>query len=298
MRSKILLIAALGGLLVALPSAALGGAAQNDGEQRTYADSIGEDATAPDITSVVVSNDDAGMITFKVNISNRPALTADMSIQLVLDTDQLSTTGDPGVPGGDYLIELDPGSVGLFKWNGSDYAFATSQTSLTYAYDATGATIRISAADLGKTKGMNFQVFAASGIARGRKRQPGLHECPRRPRARSWTRPLQLQGRDEAVAERARVHDVAEAGEERQELRRGPRRQRERHGRAGPGGNRHLCGDGLVQAHRPAGSRAQERDRGVRLAPCEDSKGKTIRGTVTVTVQGVKVTRSFTAKIT
>jgi len=28
------------------------------------------------------------------------------------------------------------------------------------------------------------------------------------------------------------------------------------------------------------------------------SKGKTIRGTVTVTVQGVKVTRAFTAKIT
>ena len=28
------------------------------------------------------------------------------------------------------------------------------------------------------------------------------------------------------------------------------------------------------------------------------SKGKTIRGTVTVTVQGVKVARSFTAKIT
>ncbi len=43
---------------------------------------------APDITSVVVSNDDAGMITFKVNISNRPTLTPDMSVLLFLDTDQ------------------------------------------------------------------------------------------------------------------------------------------------------------------------------------------------------------------
>jgi len=29
-----------------------------------------------------------------------------------------------------------------------------------------------------------------------------------------------------------------------------------------------------------------------------NAKGKTIRGTVTLTVQGVKVTRSFSAKIT
>ena len=120
------------GLLVALPSVALGGAARTTTNSTTFPDSSGEDAAAPDITSVVVSNDDAGMITFKINIANRPALTADMSVLLFLDTDQKPTTGDHGQLGADYLIELDPGSVGLFQWNGTDYAFAASQTSLTY----------------------------------------------------------------------------------------------------------------------------------------------------------------------
>ncbi len=54
--------------------------------------------------------------------------------------------------------------MGLFQWNGTTYAAAPSQASLTYAYDATGATIRVSAADLGKTKSIGFVVEAVSGI--------------------------------------------------------------------------------------------------------------------------------------
>ena len=98
MRSKILLIAALGALLVALPSVALGGAARTTANSATFADSSGEDANAPDITSVAVSNDDAGMITFKINISNRPALTPDMTVLLFLDTDQNADDRRPGSP--------------------------------------------------------------------------------------------------------------------------------------------------------------------------------------------------------
>ena len=77
---------------------ALGGAARTTANSATFADSSGEDANAPDITSIAVSNDDAGMITFKINISNRPALTPDMTVLLFLDTDQNATTGDPANP--------------------------------------------------------------------------------------------------------------------------------------------------------------------------------------------------------
>jgi hypothetical protein len=161
---KVGLVVLLAGSAVALPTSALAKRAAARANSQTFTDSTGEDPTAPDITSIVVSNDDAGLVTFKINISNRPALTADMTVLMFLDTDRQATTGSPDLAGADYAIELDPGSVGLFKWNGSDFVAAPSQSSVTYSYDATGATIRSSAADLGATKAFNFVAVAISGI--------------------------------------------------------------------------------------------------------------------------------------
>jgi hypothetical protein len=149
---------------VALPSSALAKSARAKANSQTFNDSTGEDPSAPDITSVVVSNDDSGLITFKINISNRPALTADMLFLMYLDTDQSATTGDTQSLGAEYLIALVPGEVDLAKWNGTDYGAAPSQTSVTYSYDATGATIHVSAAELGHTKGFNVGFDAVSGL--------------------------------------------------------------------------------------------------------------------------------------
>jgi len=141
---------------VVMPSSALAKSARAKANSQTFTDSTGEDPLAPDITTITVSNDDAGMVTFKINISNRPALTSDMLMLLFLDTDQKATTGDTSSFGAEYAIQLIPGAVDLFKWNGSDYVGAPSQTSVTFSYDATGATIHVSAAELGGTKGFNF----------------------------------------------------------------------------------------------------------------------------------------------
>jgi hypothetical protein len=154
----------LAALVVVVPASAVARNAVANGNSQTYTDSTGEDPSAPDITTMVVSNDDAGMVTFKINISNRPALTADMLVLMFLDTDQKATTGDTSTFGADYAIELDPGQVNLAKWNGSDYVAAPSQSSVTYTYDATGATIHASAAELGHTKAFNFVAIAFSGI--------------------------------------------------------------------------------------------------------------------------------------
>jgi hypothetical protein len=160
------LFVVLSAVLVALPAAAWGGATRVTSNSQTFPDSVGEDPNAPDITSVVVSNDDAGAIAFKINISNRPALTSDMDVQLIMDSDNNAATGDPTAFGADYLIDLEPGQVGLYKYTPAtqDYRFASSQTSLTFSYDATGAAIHISAADLGGTKLLHFGAFVASGI--------------------------------------------------------------------------------------------------------------------------------------
>lgn len=162
MKSRLAILLGLAALLVVVP-VALGGSSHAAANSQTYNDSTGEDAAAPDITNVVVSNDDAGLITFQVNIPNRPTLTPDMYMLIFLDTDQNASTGATDFLGAEYAIELDPGAVTLFQWNGSDFTPAASQSSLTYAY-ANGATIRVSAADLGKTKGINFGVIAVSGL--------------------------------------------------------------------------------------------------------------------------------------
>ena len=148
-KARLFLLALIATALVAMPAAALGSAAHTSSNSQSFPDSTGEDAQAPDITSTDVSNTDAGMITFKINISNRPALTSDMIILVFLDTDANPATGDPQSLGADYAIQLEPGSVALFKWDGTTFSTAPSQTTLTYAYDATGATIRVGAQDLG-----------------------------------------------------------------------------------------------------------------------------------------------------
>ena len=163
MRSRLAVLLLLAALLVGAP-VALGGSTRTAANSATFTDSAGEDPSAPDITSVGVSNDDAGNITFSINISNRPALTPDMFLLVFLDTDRNPSTGDIDSLGADYVIQLVPGAVDLFQWNGSDYVPASSQTSLNFVYGTAGATIHVSAADLNKTKAFNFGVIAVSGV--------------------------------------------------------------------------------------------------------------------------------------
>src|SRR4029453_7242971 len=103
---KLLTMLVLGVALVAMPAVALGGDARHDKNSVTFPDSTGEDAAAPDITSVVVSNDDAGLITFQINVSNRPALAADMEFLILFDTDKNPNTGGSNFLGADYAIVL------------------------------------------------------------------------------------------------------------------------------------------------------------------------------------------------
>src|SRR5579862_190544 len=155
-------------VLVALPSTALGSATRGSASasnSQTFQDSTGENPAAPDITTIVVSNDDAGNITFQVNISNRPTLTPDMLLLLYLDTDNNASTGDPQAFGADYVIQLVAGEVDLFPWAGTDYGTSVATPSLIYSYGAAGATIHVSASALSSTKVFNFAAVAVSGIA-------------------------------------------------------------------------------------------------------------------------------------
>lgn len=133
---------------------------------QSYQDSTGEDATAPDITTLTVSNDDAGIISFRVNVPNRPTLGQDMLFELWVDSDNNGATGSADVGGADYVIQLVRGEVSLYKWDGTDYTRRfgdPSAVTLNFSYQA-GLTVRISAAELGNTKAFKFFVVAISGL--------------------------------------------------------------------------------------------------------------------------------------
>jgi hypothetical protein len=132
----------------------------------TFQDSTGEDPAAPDITTVVVSNDDSGALSFKVNIPSRPQLTRDILLDLFVDSDANPATGDPDSLGADYVVQLFLGEVALFKWDGADFTRRPGDppaTTLNYSWSG-GVTIRISATELGNTKAFGFAVLAISGL--------------------------------------------------------------------------------------------------------------------------------------
>ena len=70
-------------LLAAVGTAAAASGAPTANE-RTYIDERREDVGGPDITSVVVSNDDSGLITFRLITPNRQRLTQDMRVRVEL----------------------------------------------------------------------------------------------------------------------------------------------------------------------------------------------------------------------
>lgn len=132
----------------------------------TFTDSTGEDPAAPDITTIVVSNDDAGMVSFRVNVPNRPTLGQDMLVDLFVDTDNNPATGSQEIPGIDYVVELARGEINLFKWDGTGFTRRfgdPSAVTLAFSYQG-GVTIRISAAELGSTTRFNFLVTVESGV--------------------------------------------------------------------------------------------------------------------------------------
>ena len=288
---------ALATLLVSLPTAALGGSSRHVSNTTTFLDSIGEDPQAPDIVNIVVSNDDAGNITFQINISNRPALTPDMLMLIFLDTDSNAQTGDVASLGSEYAIQLESGAVGLFQWNGSDYLGASSQTSLTYAYTTGGATIHISGADLGKTKAFKFGTIFLSGIATGPTGEAdftNVHVDAAPDRGHGfYTYEVKTQlilsvtafttSPKPAKAGRAFSASLAAT-------------QNDTGGPVASG----TASCNATIAFKKIVAVTHVVTNGV--ASCvwkipATAKGKTLRGTITLTVQGVKVTRTFSSKI-
>jgi hypothetical protein len=138
----------------------------------TFQDATGEDPSGPDIATVVVSNDDQRILTFRVEIPSHPVLGEDMRIRVWLDSDANRQTGleVEGLRGADNFLLVDRGELGL----GEAALFTCSgftcsgglPTGLTFSYEG-GATFTVGAADLGieRLGRIRFWVEVWNGIA-------------------------------------------------------------------------------------------------------------------------------------
>src|SRR5262249_27561151 len=123
----------------------------------------------PDITTITVSNDNTGLITFQINIANQASLSGETIVDVSIDADNNVMTGDPDPldPGADYGIELFQNQVNLFQWDGKTFsrnASGPSQATLVFTNASTGPIIKISNTELGNTKKFKFQVSVVSGV--------------------------------------------------------------------------------------------------------------------------------------
>jgi len=147
----------------ALPSDASGSAAAVAANRMTFEDSRAELPNAPDITSIVVANNDAGRITFTVN--GLPRLVEGMLVAIEIDSDNNPATGsqDELSRGADYAIELVQGNANLFRWDGTSFTRRSNdppQSTLVFQE----LSISINAAELGSTSRFNFGVSVVTGI--------------------------------------------------------------------------------------------------------------------------------------
>jgi hypothetical protein len=114
-------------------------------------------ASAADITTITISNDDASGLTIRIQFSNRSSLGSNEAIYVYMDADKNDSTGDSG---SDYRIGAESGDplhlCKIEKYNGSSFAAYASPSSATF--DSSGLTCTFSRADLSNTTGFKFFV--------------------------------------------------------------------------------------------------------------------------------------------
>jgi len=103
---------------VALAGASASGATRASGLPYVYTDKSGDNASAPDIQKVVLTDQGNGLVGVEIDLA--AMLPADGSgIVFLVDADSNQSTGDSF--GMDYAVAADDTGIWMNKWNGSDW---------------------------------------------------------------------------------------------------------------------------------------------------------------------------------
>ncbi len=127
-----------------------------------YTDPTGDSGVAPDITSVDVSNDSTGTITFTVGLVSHPAIAPDEFFDIFINSDRNTATGDH--VGADYSVELTQAGSGLWSLSGSQWTQVTTHGPITSAYTPTSWTVTINKADFGGVGTFDFWAQTDKGL--------------------------------------------------------------------------------------------------------------------------------------
>ncbi len=123
----------------------------------TNSDPIGDaKGGSPDIAEVVTSNDAAGIITFRITTVAPMVDTSIIGVDL--DTDSNPATGGGG---SEYTLIANTTGYGMLKWNGTDFAGA-SAPSLSMTRSGNVVVFRIDRADIGNVSRFGFDVFTVN----------------------------------------------------------------------------------------------------------------------------------------
>jgi hypothetical protein len=120
-------------------------------------DSIGG---APDMSVIVASIDGTDTITFQIS-TNEATLSAEHAIYVDLDTDQNAATGNPQHFGAEYVLSIvgPTNSFGAVRWQNANWQ-SIQLTSLSASYANGMATFTVNESDLGALTGFNFYVVS------------------------------------------------------------------------------------------------------------------------------------------
>jgi hypothetical protein len=159
----VLVIAALASLAALVGPA---GSAVPRSSSAVYRDAGGEDAVAPDISTVAVA-DDRRTLTFSVQIANRLEASSDMGLQIVIDSDRRQATGNQLLVyslGADYLVQMLARKARLLRWNERSRRWVESASQPNWSCVSGLATISVPATALRNPTDFLFEVSTASGL--------------------------------------------------------------------------------------------------------------------------------------
>jgi hypothetical protein len=115
----------------------------------SFSDPTGDSGVAPDITGVTVSNDDRGLITFRITVPNRSALGPDDAVAVPLGTDDPDLTSGLRSDGMNFVLVLYAAGPSLLVWDGEDMvAVDHPPGSLTGSFSDGVATVSVRQEDL------------------------------------------------------------------------------------------------------------------------------------------------------
>lgn len=142
-----------GGLMVGLMLAVV----QAASAEMTYNDPAGDSGTAPDITAIVVSNDAAGAITFKITFANQPTQATETYFEIFIDSDRNASTGSRA--GAEYNVQRDnaKGTFNTYMWDGTKWVVAPGPTVVS-SYSGGVWTVTMNKSEIANVAAFDFYV--------------------------------------------------------------------------------------------------------------------------------------------